>query len=101
LLKDEQNPVQVSHPVATGSDLSKLVDSLKSEIERLEVSTVKLTETPSVGHELFKTGTLTSKVPQFLLLEAGNPEPPTVLVSPLYQITLDPDLRRAQTVSGD
>jgi NADH-quinone oxidoreductase subunit G len=101
LLKDEQNPVQVSHPLATGSDLSNLVDSLKSEIEQLDVSTIKLTETPPVGHELFKTGTLTSKVPQFLLLEAGNPEPPSVLVSPLYQITLDPDLRRAQTVSGD
>ena len=54
----------------------------------------KIMETPEVGHELFKIGTLTDKVPQFHLLAAGNPEPPDVLVSPLYQITIDSGLRR-------
>jgi hypothetical protein len=44
---------------------------------------------------LFKPGTLTGKTPQFPLLDAGNPKPPTVLVSPLYQISVDPALRRA------
>ena len=49
--------------------------------------------TPPVGHELFKIGTLTDKVPQFHLLASGNPRPETVRVSPLYQITVDADLR--------
>jgi hypothetical protein len=53
----------------------------------------KLSVTPRVGHELFKIGTLTDKVPQFHLLAAGNPRPETVRVSPLYQITVDADLR--------
>ena len=43
---------------------------------------------------------LTSKVPQFHLLAAGNPEPDSVLISPLYQITLDPALRR-EAAAGD
>jgi hypothetical protein len=42
---------------------------------------------------------LTDKVPQFHLLAAGNPEPETVRVSPLYQITIDPV--RETVVSGD
>jgi hypothetical protein len=45
-------------------------------------------------------GTLTGRVPQFHLLAAGNPEPPTHAISPLYQITLDPDLRRAETAAA-
>jgi hypothetical protein len=57
--------------------------------------------TPDVGHELFKIGTLTDKVPQFHLLAAGNPRPETVRVSPLYQITVDADLRNEAAVSGD
>jgi len=32
-------------------------------------------------------------VPQCHLLAAGNPRPETVRVSPLYQITVDADLR--------
>jgi hypothetical protein len=39
-------------------------------------------------------------VPQFHLLAAGNPEPDSVLISPLYQITIDPALRR-EAVAGD
>jgi hypothetical protein len=59
-------------------------------------------ETPPVGHELFKPGELTGKVPQFHLLAAGNPKPPDVLISPLYQITIDAGLRRTdEAVAGD
>jgi hypothetical protein len=50
---------------------------------------------------LFRLGTLTGKVPQFHLLAAGNPEPESVLISPLYQITVDPPLRRGEAVAGD
>ena len=49
----------------------------------------KITVTPDVGHELFKLGMLTDKVPQFHLLATGNPRPETTAVSPLYQITVD------------
>jgi hypothetical protein len=59
----------------------------------------KLGVTPKVGHELFKIGTLTDKVPQFHLLAAGNPRPETVRISPLYQITVDGRVR--ETVAGD
>jgi len=55
--------------------------------------------TPKVGHELFKIGNLTDKVPQFHLLAAGNPRPKTVRISPLYQITIDGKVR--ETVAGD
>jgi hypothetical protein len=61
----------------------------------------KVAVTPDVGHELFKIGTLTDKVPQFHLLAAGNPRPETVRVSPLYQITVDAELRDGAVVSGD
>jgi hypothetical protein len=61
----------------------------------------KLTVTPKVGHELFKIGTLTDKVPQFHLLAAGNPRPETTRVSPLYQITVDADLRDQVVVAGE
>lgn len=54
----------------------------------------KIQGTPSVGHELFKPGTLISKTPQIQLLAAGNPEPESFAISPLYQITLDETLKR-------
>jgi hypothetical protein len=57
--------------------------------------------TPEVGHELFKIGTLTGKVPQFHLLAEGNPRPETLRISPLYQITVDESLRAGAAVSGD
>jgi hypothetical protein len=60
----------------------------------LDENAEKITGTPKVGHELFKIGTLTDKVPQFHLLAAGNPEPETLRISPLYQITVDGSLRR-------
>jgi hypothetical protein len=67
----------------------------------LSETALKLEGTPEVGHELFKPGTLTGKVPQFPLLAAGNPEPPSVAISPLYQITIDSTLRRTEAVAGD
>ncbi len=100
LLKDESNPVQAKHPVAAGGDGASLVGSLREAVNALEASGEKINETPPVGHELFKLGVLTGKVPQFHLLAAGNPEPESVLISPLYQITVDPSLRRA-SAAGD
>jgi hypothetical protein len=94
LLKDETNPVQAKYKLAGQRDAASLMENLRQSVEKLSDTGEKLTETPPVGHELFKTATLTSKVPQFHLLAAGNPEPPDVLVSPLYQITLDSNLRR-------
>jgi len=35
------------------------------------------------------------------LLAAGNPRPETTRVSPLYQITVDADLRDQVVVAGD
>jgi len=100
LLKDETQPVQVKHAQASGGDGASLIGSLRDAVSELDESGDKLEETPPVGHELFKLGVLTSKVPQFHLLAAGNPEPESVLISPLYQITVDPSLRRA-SAAGD
>jgi len=60
----------------------------------MDESSKRIEETPLVGHELFKLGTLTDKVPQFHLLAAGNPKPETFRISPLYQITIDGHLKR-------
>ncbi len=100
LLKDETKPVQVKHPLASGADGAALVGELREAVAAIDESGEKFTETPPVGHELFKLGVLTSKVPQFHLLAAGNPEPESVLISPLYQITVDPALRR-EAAAGD
>jgi hypothetical protein len=50
---------------------------------------------------LFRIGTLTDKAPQFHLLAAGNPRPKTLMISPLYQITIDDGLRREAVMVGD
>jgi len=89
LLKDESKPVQVKHAIVAKRDLSAELQTLRRAAEQLDETAEKLDETPKVGHELFKIGTLTDKVPQFHLLAAGNPEPETVRISPLYQITVD------------
>ncbi len=94
-LKDESQPVQARHALAARRDLSNDSRALQQRVNDLPETGEKLNETPRVGHELFKPGTLTGKTPQFPLLDAGNPKPPTVLVSPLYQISVDPLLRRA------
>ena len=100
-LKDESEPVQVKHRLAAGGDVSGALGELRSVVNELPGEGEKLTETPPVGHELFRIGTLTGKVPQFHLLAAGNPEPENVLISPLYQITIDSSLRRETAAAGD
>ena len=100
LLKDETKPVQVRHE-AQRSDVSSAIKSLRERVEQMTGEGEKLTVTPEVGHELFKIGTLTDKVPQFHLLAGGNPRPESFLISPLYQITMDSDLRSEAVVAGD
>jgi NADH-quinone oxidoreductase subunit G len=104
LLKDETNPRQAKHPVvaAAGDRRTAGLEGLLSNVRELGETGEKLKGTPEVGHELFKIGTLTGKVPQFHLLAAGNPEPPDTLVSPLYQITIEGSLRRdTAATAGD
>jgi NADH-quinone oxidoreductase subunit G len=102
LLKDESRPVQARHQLAGAGDASAQLEALRRSVSALpEALGEKTGDTPPVGHELFRLGILTSKVPQFHLLAAGNPEPETVLVSPLYQITVDSTLRRPAAAAGD
>src|SRR5256714_1774737 len=100
LLKDETEPVQARHALAVRRDATAPLGELRRSGETPDESAEKVSGTPPVGHELFKLGVLTSKVPQFHLLAAGNPEPESVLISPLYQITIDPALRR-EAAAGD
>ena len=93
VLKDESNPVQAKYTIAEQRDLTEDLNSLRAAVEVLPATGEKRDVTPKVGHELFKIGTLTGKVPQFQLLAEGNPRPETVRVSPLYQITVDRELR--------
>lgn len=93
-LKDESKPVQVKHLVAPQRDLLNEIEAIRRSVETLSDEGEKVHETPQVGHELFKLGTLTEKVPQFHLLAAGNPTPETFAISPLYQITVDEAIKR-------
>ena len=101
LLKDESNPIQAKYTVSGPVDLASDLNSVREHVEALADSGEKLNGTPKVGHELFKIGTLTDKVPQFHLLADGNPRPETTRVSPLYQITVDARLQKEATVGGD
>jgi NADH-quinone oxidoreductase subunit G len=94
LLKDESNPVQVKHAIAAQRDLSNEINTILGSVEALPDEGDKSHVTPSVGHELFKPGALMSKTPQIHLLAAGNPVPESFAISPLYQITIDEDLKR-------
>jgi NADH-quinone oxidoreductase subunit G len=94
LLKDESQSVQAQHQIAPQNDLKGEFDSLRRAVEALSDTGEKSVETPAVGHELFKPGTLMSKTPQIGLLAAGNPTPETFAISPLYQITVDEGLKR-------
>jgi NADH-quinone oxidoreductase subunit G len=98
-LKDESKPVQVKHAIAPQHDISSSIETLRETVGSLSDEGDKINATPPVGHELFKLGTLTDKVPQFRLLAAGNPTPETFAISPLYQITVDEGLKR-ETVSA-
>ncbi len=93
VLKDESNPVQAKYKIADRRDLAPELTTLRDTVRALPATGDKPRVTPKVGHELFKIGTLTDKVPQFHLLAEGNPRPETVRVSPLYQITVAADLR--------
>jgi NADH-quinone oxidoreductase subunit G len=99
LLKNESRPIQVKHAIAAKRDLANETEGLRRGVEELSDDGAKVSETPQVGHELFKLGTLTDKVPQFHLLAAGNPKPETFAISPLYQITIDEGLKRAKVVA--
>jgi len=99
LLKDESQPVQVKHAIAQQSDLATELEAIRRTVKELSDDGEKIGETPRVGHELFRLGTLTDKVPQFHLLAAGNPKPPTFAISPLYQITIDEKLKPELTVT--
>ncbi|MBC8029485.1 MAG: molybdopterin-dependent oxidoreductase [Pyrinomonadaceae bacterium] len=101
VLKDESNPVQAKYRIAEDNDLSAELNALREVVNAMPDTAEKLNATPKVGHELFKLGTLTDKVPQFHLLAAGNPRPETVRVSPLYQITVDESLRHEVAAAGE
>ncbi len=101
VLKDESNPVQAKYALKETVDISAELDALREAVNALPDHGDKLNSTPRVGHELFKIGTLTDKVPQFHLLAAGNPRPETVRVSPLYQITVDESLRQEVVAARD
>lgn len=101
VLRDESNPIQAKYPIVEQRDLATELIALRQTVQHLPDTGEKLTVTPKVGHELFKIGTLTDKVGQFHLLAAGNPRPETFRVSPLYQITVDADLRHEVGAAGD
>lgn len=88
-LKDESNPVQVKHLIAKKRDLSKDLEILKQNADKLPDDAAKNMEVPRVGHKLHRVTTLTGKTPQFHLLAHGNPKPENLLVSPLAQFNLD------------
>jgi len=100
VLKDESSPVQAKYKIAEQRDLTELT-ALRDAVQQLPATGDKFSVTPKVGHELFKLGTLTDKVPQFHLLAEGNPRPETVRVSPLYQITVDQNLRPETVVAAE
>ncbi|HEU4433426.1 MAG TPA: NADH-quinone oxidoreductase subunit NuoG [Pyrinomonadaceae bacterium] len=87
LLKDETQPVQAKHAVVQ-TDVSEALAAVRNSVEALDETGEKIYGTPKVGHELFRIGNLTDKVPQFHLLASGNPRPETTAISPLYQITV-------------
>ena len=87
VLKDETHPIQAKHNVVQ-TDVSEAASEVRAAVETLPDDGEKILGTPDVGHELFKIGTLTDKVPQFHLLANGNPRPETTAISPLYQITV-------------
>jgi NADH-quinone oxidoreductase subunit G len=88
-LKDESRPVQVKHQISAKKDLSKEIEVLKANVEKLPDEAEKNTVTPPVGHKLHRVTTMTGKTAQFHLLAHGNPKPENLLVSPLVQFNLD------------
>jgi predicted molibdopterin-dependent oxidoreductase YjgC len=101
LLKDESHPVKAKHRINQPGDGQTLTSAIRARLENATQTAEKIFVTPEVGHELFRIGTLTDKVPQFHLLAEGNPRPETFRVSPLYQITVDVNLRQERVAAGD
>ena len=64
-LKDETSPVQAKYKIAEQRDLTSELTALRDAVQKLPATGDKLSVTPKVGHEFFKIGTLTDKVPQF------------------------------------
>jgi NADH-quinone oxidoreductase subunit G len=95
VIKDEQNPAQAKYEIVEPTDSQSSLNSLRELVHELPDDGEKNYEWREVGHELFKIGTLTDKVPQFHLLASGNPRPDTTRVSPLYQITVDAKVKEA------
>ncbi len=94
ILKDESKPAQAKHAISARRDVAHEIESIRRSVEAMPEGGEKVRETPAVGHELFKLGALMSKTPQIGLLAAGNPTPETFAISPLYQITVDGNLKR-------
>jgi len=101
LLKDETKPVQARHEVFAQHPVKEELRKLEEHTKQLPDAPQKLDDLRDIGHELFRIGTLTDKVPQFHLLAAGNPRPETLRVSPLYQITVDASLQREVVATAD
>src|SRR5688500_2807760 len=87
LLKDETSPIQEKYRVGQ-TDVSEDLAAVRNDVGAIDDIGEKIYGTPKVGHELFRIGNLTDKVPQFHLLASGNPRPETTAISPLYQITV-------------
>jgi predicted molibdopterin-dependent oxidoreductase YjgC len=87
VLKDETSPIQARYNVGE-TDVTEALGAVRNGVEALDDTGEKIYGTPKVGHELFRIGNLTDKVPQFHLLASGNPRPETTAISPLYQITV-------------
>jgi len=98
MLKDETNPVQVKHAVAS-PDLSKAIENLKASAEKM-TDGEKHYQMPQVGHKLHRLTTMTSKTAQFHLLAHGNPKPENLLVAPLQQFELDGTPREKAAAVG-
>ena len=99
-LKNESEPVQVKHETHKEFDVSNETEALKKAVEAMPDEAEKITETPKVGHKLFRINTMTDKTRQFHLLASGNPKPENLLVSPLEQFNPDGSPRVEEVESG-
>lgn len=85
VIRDERAPIQAKYP--TNADPVDL-EGLRNVVNAMQPGE-KITETPRIGHKLHRLTTMTSKTPQFHLLNHGNPKPPNLMVAPLVQFNLD------------
>jgi len=99
-MKDESNPARANYEIKTGNDLSVAVSRLEKQMESMPDEGTKNMVTPRIGHKLHRLTTMTSKTPQFHLLQNGNPKPENLLVSPLEQFNLDGTPRHEETAEA-